>query len=286
MSKELKILRQTYDLIGELQHEVEKYIGVPICAGCGNCCKENNVSMNSIEAQYLAEWLKLQDPAFLKTILDRCEKWLTSPVEYKHKPVFMTRAGLGTTLLKDEGIDRVLHEVSFLCHVSPCPMMDNNQCLIHPARPTVCRTFGVTRVSPAFPLCGRKVGKNETNEMRQSTNLNHPKAQKAKANLEYLKALVAEDPNRVSNTLFIPTYILLLLAPERLYNLLFEGEIVTAKLNPIKGENYLWQEQMEYKKAVENEVGMVVEPMRVANGYNPETILNTPLMISKKSETP
>jgi len=207
----VKTIGGAYQLIETIQKNLEKYIGCPVCVpDCGACCKINGVTINSAEAQYLVDWLGKQSPAVQDKVLGVCETWLRDKPEVEGKPVLVVDGGPGTTLLKDEGKDRLLHEVMWLTHQSPCPVLDGAGCLIHGGRPAVCRMFGVTRTTASEDICIRPAGKGEEGNLRLHVVESDPRAIRIREKLDALQEEATRSKDMLDGCLFIPTYLMLL----------------------------------------------------------------------------
>ena len=273
MMEELKLLHQTYRLFDQLHRELEKFLKTPICIACGACCEVNNLGINAVEAKYIANWLSRQKPDFQRKIFSICESWLTDRIKRDGQNMLVVNGGIGTSLLKDEGIDRVLLESKWLTFRTPCPMLENSRCLIYPARPTVCRAFGVTRTASP-KVCKRPPApdKGEVGDIRFYIKEDHPKAVKVRENLERINSIIENSDYYLKQTLFIPTFIMLEMRPQRLYAMLYENEIPSAKLINMRDTAIIWQSKLEERLDVEREIGSLVDPFGVALGEDPTII--------------
>lgn len=265
MKEQLKILKETYSLAADCQKELEKYIRTPICvANCGKCCEINNIGINTIEGEYLAQWLLKQKPDFREHVLDKCQAWMIEIPQEEDKDVLIVKGGIGIGLLQNEGIDRIMHEVMWLVNRTECPMLEDNKCLIHPARPLVCRQYGVTRVTGDSKICQRPIGQHETEALRCYITEEHPVSKQIAANVEKMETYLKS--TKFDKAFFIPTYLMMRLRPMELYEMIYFNDIPTAKLSMLTGTSIDWQSQIYEYEAVEEEIGALVDPFQWAIG--------------------
>ena len=107
---------------------------------CGLCCMENTVRVLECEAAYVISVL-LPQPDKLRKVLNIAAGWLQESKGFDMRPP--------SVMSNEERFREYVKSVS-----APCPFLtDDKQCLIHDARPTVCRAYGVTRTTG--PECRR-----------------------------------------------------------------------------------------------------------------------------------
>lgn len=130
---------------------LEQTIGKSVCqSGCGKCCEANIPKCMTIEAINAISIL-LGEGKFTQTV-SIAEGWLLE--RNNEAPTYegMPSGRFITTQLRLE------YEA---LAKQPCPFLaETKQCLIHSARPLICRSFGVTRTGGGF--CPRMPGKGET----------------------------------------------------------------------------------------------------------------------------
>lgn len=164
MLKALTGLTGLYDDMAEIQNALETSIGRDICmSGCGHCCEVNTPVCSTIEAFQAVSVLAGQGR--LTKVLSVIEGWLLD-----RDPRLTIYEGLKTGVLSK----KLLEERMILSgsqspgsehHGSQCPLLQADKgCMIHPARPLVCRAFGVLRSLDSW--CPRPPGKGETQTQR------------------------------------------------------------------------------------------------------------------------
>jgi len=208
-------------------------IGVPICIPyCGHCCENNSVLAFGLEAEYAASYL-LGKPHLINTVLDSCREWLTRTGDYTYG------RQLTVELWNEKASEweRILQE--------PCPFLTTDKkCLIHQARPLVCRAYGVTHMPG--PDCPRPLGRGEDENSRAWFD--------AKNNHEIpLYNMVIELRNniiepRYSRQGFFTTMLFERFRANELAGLIDDGKIPLLKLSVGWGGDsnlMLWQEQLD-----------------------------------------
>jgi len=107
---------------------------------CGLCCMDNTVRVLECEAAYVISVL-LPQPGKLRKVIDIAAGWLQESEGFDMRPP--------SAMSSDERFREYVKSAS-----SPCPFLcADKQCLIHDARPVVCRAYGVTRTTG--PECHR-----------------------------------------------------------------------------------------------------------------------------------
>ena len=226
---EMLHLYHAWDAVAE---ELVNELGAPLCAQCGDCCRNNVPVAYGLEAVFALSYLIGQDR--LDEALQRAEAWLID--RHNQAP---TRDAL--TLDKvTSGLEQKLQDEFIALAATPCPFLDGNMCFIHGCRPLVCRALGVTRTPP--PKCKRPIGRGETTTYRtivpdEARNI--------------LREAVDETLKCVPKPTwamggFLPSLLVGLARPTRYRNLIESGSISTAKIlvtSPSMG--LLWQEQVE-----------------------------------------
>ena len=162
---------------------------------CGLCCMENTVRVLECEAAYVVSTL-LSDAYKLRKVFNIAAGWLRESEGFDMRPP--------SALTPDERFREYVKAVS-----SPCPFLAwDKQCIIHEARPTVCRAYGVTRVTG--PECPRHLSK-----MRPMPYIGgEPEAQ--------LKAIMGKISKGATSGL-LPMLVLLAGDPRRLNRLIRQG---------------------------------------------------------------
>jgi Fe-S-cluster containining protein len=263
--RDIKLLERIYHLVERAEKNLVADIGVPICIpNCGKCCEINSITVRGVEARYIALWLQKQKPELRKMVEEICVEWL----KRRHENVGVYR-GFGTARIEGESLDTLHNDVSQLLHKTPCPLLDENkQCLIHPARPLVCRTYGVSRVVPP-DVCPRPLGRREEGIYR---------AFRKDADTEKAKELLSElrdinESRYMENSGFIAARILIELNPQRFLNLVYHNYVASAKLVQLRGKSLLWQEQVDEQIDRASEITLLCHPVpRVAEDAEQEVM--------------
>lgn len=251
--RDIKILEQIYRLLAKAERDLVADIGVPICIpDCGKCCEATSIIIRGVEARYIALWLERQKRNFRERVESLCVDWLTQ----RHENIAIYR-GFGTARIEGNALDTLHNDVAQLLHKTPCPMLDENKrCIIHPARPLVCRTYGVTRVVPP-DMCPRPLGRMEEGDYR---------AFRKDANTEKAKKLLGElkpmnDSRYIENAGFIAARLLIELNVQRFLNLVYHNYIASAKLVQLGGISLLWQEQVDEQVDRASEISQLCHPV-------------------------
>ncbi len=165
----LERLMQLHSIWAEAQVEIQEYTGRPLCvSNCGLCCKTNTVLALGVEADYAASTLVNMGPLARGKVLDRIRNWLLEPALYTIWPGGGEHIETPLRDLQANQIEserrRLALEISVMVR-GPCPLLDEDmQCMVHEARPLVCRAYGVTRLPGTY--CLRPAGIGETPEYR------------------------------------------------------------------------------------------------------------------------
>lgn len=264
-------LHKAYRLVAKGQKRLEQEFGTPICVpNCGICCETTCPSASGLEGKYAAEWLSKQKPEFYEEVIKRCEAWLVKDEEY-----IKLFGGIGTTRLTAEGIDRINLEAAFLVMKTSCPFLtEDKRCLIHLARPLVCRLYGITRIPG--PACQRPYGKKENKERNIRGLLSVEWCNRIKKEVKSLPMGQPQPPSRIGkgsfklsedgfdllwNQTFLATLIFMELKPQRFWELVYHDRIPTAKMLQFGNSQLWWEEEMEEHFDREAEVGFLVNPI-------------------------
>ena len=213
------------------QSEIVSSIGVPICIqGCGACC-HNSVTSFGIEAVHAVGYL-LGHPKLLRPALDAMREWLTRTDEYTYGRDALSRL---SPRARDEEWGRILHEV--------CPfLMPDKSCMIHEARPLVCRAYGVTHMPHRG--CPRPIGIGEDDGSRAWWNSAHPKIP-IRPMVESMLSDAGDLQLRREG--FFVTMMFEELAAGELAGMIDDGRVPILKLAMGVGDalGLLWQDQLE-----------------------------------------
>ena len=222
-------LKELHGIYTTGERELRKWLGTPICIGCGGCCSVNTVQIRHIEAAYGVS--ALLSEGRLSQAVKIAEGWLTErdshATLYEGMP-----SGSVTGKLKEE-YDILVK--------SQCPFLDSQtkRCLVYEARPLTCRAYGIFRQQPVW--CPRPLSKLETPENRAV--IWGEGAQKFKEVIdEFIKRL----PPGYGVSGLMPTMLLRAAKPDRYHALIYDNKIASAKLvgRDISPE-LIWQDQLE-----------------------------------------
>ncbi len=236
-----KKLEEIYFYYQRAQDKLERLIGVPICKeGCGWCCEHTCISVLPIEAHYAVSVLIGQgQPTDISEVVQRCESWLLE----RNPRLNLYLGTIPPTLAQCQSLKE---QANWLMNSTPCPLLKEKRCLIHAARPLICRAYGVTRL-PA-QACPRRNGKGET--MTQRACMNDP------AIKETVEELFATLPKQ---TAFLPTMIFSVLRPQTMAKHISDNKIASARLIQFaKDPNLLWQEQLNAVWSMETQTNLLL----------------------------
>lgn len=252
-NKDISLLDKIYKSLKKEQKKLEQVLRCPICIpNCGRCCEVNCVTAHPVEIVYMAQWLKKQPRQFRDDVLNRCYEWLIKKDEYT-----AMRMGFGTVAMGADELDRFNSELFYLVHATPCPMMtDDKQCLIHPARPIQCRTFGVTRIVPP-EVCPRPLGKIE--EGRYRAYRNDPKETQAIRN--DIDRLVERCKSKPHYSKFLAAGLFLEFYPQHFAEMVYMNVVSTSRIALMGGQGILWQYQVDELTEREQEFQMICNPV-------------------------
>ena len=226
---ELLALREIHKGFQDAADTLAASLNVPICVGCGQCCRDNTPLAFQIEGIWAVSSLigagQLQDAESI------AEGWLLE--RHRQTPTY-------------EGMPRgyvnpkVSQEFNNLHRLS-CPFLSGeNRCSIYIARPLPCRAFGVTRI--ASPNCQRPQGTSE-----QVLSKAYVDGEGAEFGLRSaLDVLIRETgPERMACGLF-PTLLFRHANPDKFYAYVADNRIASAKLlgSPFTPA-LLWQGQLD-----------------------------------------
>lgn len=211
--------------------EIEAAIGVPLCVpACGLCCEANSVLALGIESEYAASFL-LGRPDLLNPVLDRCREWLTRPGQWTYGRKFTAE------------LYQQLQPEWHMALQSACPfMLEDKRCMVHLARPMVCRAFGVTRM--AHRECSRPLGAGEDSDTRAIWK--DSAALPLHRWTKELRHAVRHNP-MLCREGFLAAMLFQHFRAEELAGLLDDGKVPLIKLTFGWGGTHalLWQEQLE-----------------------------------------
>lgn len=214
------------------QDSNERLVGVPTCVrGCGVCCKNAVPLAIGVEAEYVSSWAVGQD--LLPDILDRCRDWLTRG-----------RYTMGTKVnselwesLRGEFTEALSERCPFL--------KDDMDCLIHWARPSVCRAYGVTHLPDYW--CTRPTGIGESRDAQVTFDAMTP-SNPVKSMWDRLRASIVE--SRFSREGFLPLMIFERFKPDELAGLMDDGKVPIVKHAIRWGTTNLCLWQEDYENAI------------------------------------
>ena len=150
-------LRSLWDFLNEGQRELERFNGRPICVEkCGQCCQKATPLVSMLEVAYLAGRLHP-----LEAVRETALSWARTPnVKLRAQDIPYGQVLRGQPLAALQADNSVLQD-------EPCPFLTPEMgCQIHPVRPLICRSYGVTLTPDEW--CPRPLGARET---RNSRNL-------------------------------------------------------------------------------------------------------------------
>ena len=234
---ELEAIHKAFDAAAQ---QVVNTRQAPICVqGCGKCCIDNSVIAQGVEADYAMSWLAGQ-PQLHKRVMDACREWLTRPGQGKYS----YGKGLNMEWFRSKAGQ---HEMQMAAH-EPCPFLDPDKtCLIHYARPLVCRAYGVTHQAPD---CIKPRGVNETLESEAWFDADYPAFQTSDGQMVSLKRIVQSFTRKIKEPRYAREGFLYFQMMERFYakelaGLLDDGQIPIVKVAVGMGGTYrlLWQDQ-------------------------------------------
>jgi len=182
-----------------------------------------------LEAEY-ARSVLLGSPELQKPVLDACREWLTKCGNYTY--------GSGANSERWKSLQGEI----LLAKQEPCAFLGRDgRCIMHAARPIVCRAYGVTHVPS--PLCKRPIGLGESGS-RIHWDANHPKIP---LKAMWWNLLNQIDEPRFSRQGFFAMMVFEALATRELAGLMDDGKIPLVKLRVVWGgsESVLWQEEID-----------------------------------------
>jgi Fe-S-cluster containining protein len=147
--------KKIMDLVDRYQKEITgaSHLKLSCAEGCASCCCHWVEDVNSFEAELIAEYITTRFPEKIPLLLDQCRrdketlKGLNDIVEVKLDN-FRSRGSLNDV----DPIDVLL--ASFHRLQIPCPLLDNNVCMVYPLRPLTCRMYvsfsAPSRCSPDY----------------------------------------------------------------------------------------------------------------------------------------
>lgn len=215
----------------EAARKIEGAIGTSLCVSkCGRCCECNSPLAFGIESE-VAAMLLLGNPKLINPVLDRCREWLTAPGKYTYG-----------RKLTPELWDSLQPEFESTAK-ERCPMLTEDKgCLIHVARPLVCRAYGVTRIAGAE--CPRPLGIGEGVNQRCTWDGHDPSI----GLYEQVGKLMNSIPERRFNRSgFFMTMLFERFRAKELAGLLDDGKVPLVKMFASWGEHrlLLWQDQLD-----------------------------------------
>jgi Fe-S-cluster containining protein len=209
---------------------LEQTIGRSICiSGCGRCCQISTVMCMTIEGMNAVSVL-MGDPRY-KKIIALSEGWLLE--HHREAPTYKG-------MLAGRFVPPDINEELIALRRLPCPFLaENKQCIIHEARPLVCRSFGVTHTDAA--ICPRPVGKGET--LTQLMYINSPDL---RGDIQRFKETYRKErPDWVTFGL-LPTILYRAAKETQFRKMVADNQIATAKLIGTDLDTTLmWQPQLD-----------------------------------------
>jgi len=230
MIRAFQTLRQLYDGFAGAETALGNSIGrSPCMSGCGRCCEVNTVQCLTIEAMNAVSLLT--GLGKLRKAVDIAEGWLLE--HHKEAPSYegMVVGRFLTPELREE-----YTRISKL----PCPFLQaDKRCLIHEARPFVCRAYGVTRTTSGF--CTRPPGKGET-----LTQFQYIQAPELKQDVDAFRAWLKRNHQPWVVSGFLPTLIYRAAEEKKFRGLVRDNRIASAKIIGVDIDTTLmWQPQLE-----------------------------------------
>ena len=152
-------LRQLWDYLDEAERTVKAHNnGRPICMEqCGMSCQRSLPIVSKLEVSYMTA--QLADYGLVEDVKRRVRAWLTTPNPRLRSLGLPQKRRLSPAQLQ------ALREDNAVLQEGPCPFLDEEQrCVIHPVRPLICRSYGVTL--PADTWCPRPLVGLETANAR------------------------------------------------------------------------------------------------------------------------
>ena len=254
--KALRTVEATYKAFDAAERELVKIIGVPICMpNCGKCCEVTTPIAWEFEAHFMTSFLGGSGQIALSKIQSICDGWLLERDG-------LSRFGWKGQLTKDQQA-KLNPEIDKLLLASPCPFLDSDKsCMVHFARPLICRAYGVTRMTSR--MCNRPLSPMEDQDTRAHIGFRAPLGDK-------INRLVNRSHRETSKigwtgAQFLPTAILSVLLPEKVAEYEDNNLVPTAKLvhmgwNPA----IIWQEQLNSIWAMEAQAMQVISKEREEN---------------------
>lgn len=230
MIKTFETLRRFYQEIDNAGRYLEEIIGKPICiSNCGKCCSANTIQSSTIEAMYAVS--VLTGTGKLDNVIKLCEGWLLD--HHKEAPSFegMIEGKFIPSKIKDE-----FESISKL----PCPFLGLDlKCMVHEARPLVCRTYGITRTGSGF--CPRPPGKGET-----QSQFMYLQAGELRTAIDAFKRSIGEDHPEWTIYGLFPTLIYRAAKEKEFHRLVSDNRIASAKIIGTQLDTTLmWQPQLD-----------------------------------------
>lgn len=116
------VVLDAYDDLDRMHGELDLSPPVACCRGCSHCCW-NQVSLTPAEALYLGFHL-----------LETCSQERLAEISRRIDQVLGLIAG------------KTRQEMASIRHETPCPLLLDDACSVHPARPLVCRGWNSVNV--------------------------------------------------------------------------------------------------------------------------------------------
>lgn len=230
MLEAFRKLHQFHTAFDEAQRRLEETIGKPTCmSGCGLCCETNTPScmiIESIDAVSI-----LTGSGKLGKVLSITEGWLLE--RHNEAPSYdgMLVGCFVPPKIRDEfaALNRLR-----------CPfLLDTKECLIHDARPMVCRAYGVTRSSMGG--CPRAPGKGET-----LTQFMYMQVPGLMADIHGFKEHYRGSHREWVTFGFLPTLIYRAAREKQFRDMVRDNRIATAKIIGTElDQTLMWQPQIE-----------------------------------------
>ena len=127
------VVLDAYDDLDRMHGELDLSPPVACCRGCSHCCW-NQVSLTPAEALYLGFHL-----------LETCSQERLAEISRRIDQVLGLIAG------------KTRQEMASIRHETPCPLLLDDACSVHPARPLACRGWNAVDAA----RCERSVADND-----------------------------------------------------------------------------------------------------------------------------
>ena len=226
-------LRVIHRLFDEAEFWLINQLGTPTCVpNCGLCCEHNTVTCHSIEASLMISFMVGQAHT---EYVDAARSWLIDK-----DPMVSIYEGIPTGVITG----KLREEWNYLTS-RPCIFLNNEaSCVLHRARPFVCRAYGVTKLPGLY--CPRPLGKGENQQGKMLVPVEARNVIKAEVD-SFLAYIKERNPDWLKQG-FLPAMIFRQARESEFRDLIADNKIASAKLVGIDySVQALWQEE-----AIEN----------------------------------